>query len=277
MQTYKINNQKMFKRLSFFLLTGIALLQTAVAQDRVFTYTYQTTVLPKGVKELEYWSTVRTGRKEFYNAIDQRFELELGLGKNVQTAFYFNSSHSVSRGGEGVVSNTETGFSNEWKIKLTDPVANKIGTGLYGEIGFNGEELELEAKILLDKKFGNNLVAFNLVGEYEIEYEFEAEENELEAEIETPFELNFAYMHFMGSHVGLGVEARNHNEVSEAGWENSVWYAGPTLHFNGANWFINVNAMPQLFNARTTEGSTETLELKSHEKLEARVLLSFTF
>ncbi len=266
----------MFNRLSILLLAAIALFQTSVAQDRVFTYTYQTNVLSKGVKELEYWSTVRSGRKEFYNAIDQRFELELGLGKNVQTAFYFNANHSVSKGADGLVSNTETGFSNEWKIKLSDPVANKIGTGLYGEIGFNGEELEIEAKILLDKKFGNNLVAFNAVGEYEIEYEYEADENELEAEVETPFELDFAYMHFMGSHMGVGLEARNHNEVSEKGWENSVWYAGPTLHFNGANWFINVNAMPQLFNARTTEGTTEKLELNNHEKLEARVLLSFT-
>jgi len=269
----KINN-KMIKKLFFFLLVG-SISQASLAQDRVFTYTYQTNVLPSGVKELEYWSTLRSGKKEFYNAIDQRFELELGLGKNVQTAFYFNVSTAISKGADGLVRTSETGFSNEWKFKLSDPVANKIGTGLYGEIGFNGSEFEFEGKVLFDKKFGNNLIALNLIGEYEIEYE--AEKNEVETETETPFELDLAFMHFPGSHTGIGLEVRNHNEIEEGDWENSVWYAGPTLHFNGTNWFINVNVMPQLFNAKKEEGVTDKLELNDHEKLEARVLLSFTF
>ena len=155
-------------------------------------------------------------------------------------------------------------------------MANKIGSGLYAEIGFDGQELELEGKILLDKKIGKNLLAFNGVGEYEIKYDVVG--GETETATETPFELNFAWMHFCGSHAGIGLEVRNHNEVSEdEGWENSVWYAGPTFHFNGSNWFINLNVMPQLFNAKKEAGSTENLELTAHEKVEARVLLSFAF
>lgn len=266
----------MLKNSIYLIFLFLLLSQLSFSQDRVFTHTYQTNVLPLGVKELEYWSTLRSGRKEFYNAVDQRFEFELGLGKKFQTAFYFNVSSSSASDGISIVSETETGFSNEWKFKLTDPVANKIGSALYAEIGFNGKEIEFEGKIILDKKFGNNLVAFNGVGEYEIE--FEIEDGETVAEVETPFELDFAYMHFLGSHTGIGLEVRNHNEVSEdEGWENSVWYAGPTLHFNGSNWFLNVSIMPQLFNARKETGSTENLELNYHEKVQARVLLSFTF
>lgn len=257
------------------VLVLLSLGQNVFSQDRVFTYTYQSDVLPSGVKELEYWTTLRSGRNEFYNRIDQRFEFELGLGKKIQTAFYLNLTHVFESVYNGITSSVETGFSNEWKFKLSDPVANKIGSGLYAEIGFNGEELELEGKIILDKKFGNNLVAFNGVGEYEMK--FEVVNGETESEIETPFELDFAYMHFLGSHTGIGLEIRNHNEVAEdEGWESSVWYAGPTFHFNGNNWFINLNVMPQLFNAKRTEGSTEKLELYAHEKVQARLLLSFT-
>ena len=264
---------KNYSCLIFFMLL---MSQLSYSQDRVFTHTYQTNVLPLGVKEFEYWATIRSGRKEFYNAIDQRFELELGLGKKVQTAFYFNVTGTKTFDGTSIVNETETGFSNEWKFKLSDPVANKIGSALYAEIGFNGDEIEFEGKIILDKKFGNNLVAFNGVGEYEMK--FEIVDGETETQIETPFELDFAYMHFPGSHSGIGLEVRNHNEVSnDEGWENSVWYAGPTLHFNGSNWFINVSAMPQLFNARQEAGSTETLDLEHHEKVQARVLVSFSF
>src|SRR4051812_18031166 len=114
------------------LLLMAALLFTAFAgaQDRVFTHTYQSTVLPLHTRELEYWATVRSGKEEYYNAVDQRFELELGVGKNWQTAFYFNTSTEVSLGAFGLERSTSIGFSNEWKWKMSDPVANKIGSGL---------------------------------------------------------------------------------------------------------------------------------------------------
>lgn len=246
------------------------------AQDRVFAQTYQTNVLPSGIKELEYWSTLRSGRTNFYNAIDQRLELELGLGGKLQTAFYLNIKSESFSVIEGIEKTTTVGFSNEWKYKMTDPVANRVGSALYFEVGFDGEEIEFEGKIILDKKFGNNLVAFNGVSEYEIGYH--VVNGVTTTSSESPFEFDFAYLHFLNNHIGIGLEARNHNEVSEdEGWENSVWYAGPTFHFNGANWFINLNVQPQLFNARKEEGSTQNLELNTHEKLNARVLISFNF
>jgi hypothetical protein len=65
------------------------------AQDRNFVRTYQSTVLPKGAIDLEFWHTSRFGHTgQFYNAQDQRMELEFGLGKNWQTAFYFNHYNS---------------------------------------------------------------------------------------------------------------------------------------------------------------------------------------
>src|SRR5690349_12841864 len=120
------------------LITALLLTLLLNAQDRVFTHTYQSNVLPLHARELEYWSTLRSGKTDYYNAIDQRFELELGLGQNWQTAFYFNTGTEVRQGAFGFERNSSTGFSNEWKWKMSDPVADKIGSGLYGEIGFNG-------------------------------------------------------------------------------------------------------------------------------------------
>jgi len=251
---------------------------TGFSQDRVFTHTYQTNILPTHVRELEYWSTLRSGKDNFYNAIDQRFELEVGVGKNWQTAFYFNTSTVVRQGLSGLERSNESGFSNEWKFKMSDPVANKLGTALYGEIGFNGGEFEFEGKLLLDKRVGRNIYAINFVVEYEMDYEYEAEEAKVEAETEVPFEVDLAWMHFCGEHCGIGLEVRDHNEnAPKKGWENSALYAGPTLHFNGSGWFINFSAMPQLTNLHKQEGETADLDLYDHEKVQARVLLSFTF
>src|SRR4051812_5570403 len=87
------------------------------AQDRIFTHTYQSNVLPYSTMEFEYWGTLRSGRTNFYNAFDHRIELELGTGKNWQTAFYINLSKEVRLGtnehGElDILKETNTGFSN---------------------------------------------------------------------------------------------------------------------------------------------------------------------
>jgi len=122
-------------------------IMSAQAQDRNFARTYQTNVLPKGAIDLEFWHTSRLGHSsQFFHAQDQRLEIEFGLGKNWQTAFYLNryqQRYSISS--DGTITSNEIGFSNEWKVKLSDPVANKLGLSLYGEWGVKGgDELELE-------------------------------------------------------------------------------------------------------------------------------------
>ena len=74
---------------SFLLISTINLM----AQDRIFNYTYQSAVLNKGQKELEVWTTVFSGKEDYYREIQNRVEYEVGLGSNLQVAFYLNSKH----------------------------------------------------------------------------------------------------------------------------------------------------------------------------------------
>ena len=146
----------------------MSIIITTNAQDRYFARTYTTNILPKGDIDLEFWHTSRIGHQnQFFHAQDQRMEIEVGLGKNWQTAFYFNRFQKrFSTTPDGTQTSNEIGFSNEWKVKLSDPSQNKIGLALYGEWGIKGgDELELETKIILDKAFGKNLIAMNIAGE----------------------------------------------------------------------------------------------------------------
>ena len=44
-------------------------------------------------------------------------------------------------------------FTNhEWKLNILNPSSKPIGLGLYGEFTFSTTEIELEGKIILDKK-----------------------------------------------------------------------------------------------------------------------------
>ena len=163
----------------------------AQAQDRLFTYTYQSNVLNQGQKEIEVWNTIRTGRKDFYLRYDHRTEFEIGLGRNLQTAFYLNATSKTQTANEGGSKHFETenelSFSNEWKLKLLDPVANPVGLALYGEYGIGSNEFEFEGKLLVDKKVNKLTFAANAVYELELKPEYSGDELEWEKEHKLDF------------------------------------------------------------------------------------------
>jgi hypothetical protein len=262
-----------------FLSVAIIIIVASLhAQDRYFARTYNSNVLPKGAIDFEMWHTSRFGHaNQFYHAQDQRLEAEVGLGKNVQAAFYFNSHQErFSESNDGTVVSNEIGFSNEWKWKVSGP-AKKLGLAVYGEWGIKGgDELELESKIILDRSFGKSMFAFNGVVEYEKEFGW-ADGKTNSDQWELPVEFDLGYMYNVNPSLGLGFEFRNHNEISkDQGWEHSVLFGGPTVNFRGSNWFIIANFLPQWVNLRKTDSAPGNKVLDEHERVEARILFGIS-
>jgi hypothetical protein len=249
------------------------------SQDRNFARTYQSNVLPKNSVDLEFWHTSRMGHSgQFFHAQDQRLEVEFGVGGNLQTAFYFNRFQKrFSEGQDGTITTNEIGFSNEWKLKLADPSVNKLGLALYGEWGIKGgDELELEAKVILDKVIGKHLIAFN--GVYEFEKEFEWEDGKIKSDgYEMPVELDLGYMYNVNNKWGVGFELRNHNEIAKgAGWEHSVLFGCPTINFRSNSWFVIANYLPQWINLSKTDAAPTNIVLDEQERTEARILIGIS-
>ena len=266
-------------KLNIIIVSILLCFTSAQAQDRNFARTYQSTVLSKRSIDLEFWHTSRIGHSgEYFHAQDQRIEVEFGLGKNWQTAFYFNhfqKRFSTSLNGTEV--SNEIGFSNEWKVKLSDPVANRVGFGLYSEWGIKGgDELELETKIILDKVIGKHLFAFNGVWEFEKEFEWKNGTTESDG-FEMPFEFDLAYMYNVNKNIGLGFELVNHNATAKGnGWENSVLFGGPTFNFRSGRWFVIANYLPQWGNLHKTASSPGNKVLDENERVEARILIGIS-
>ncbi len=252
---------------------------SSFAQDRFFARTYTSDVLPKGAIDLELWHTSRFGHSgQFFHAQDQRMEVEFGLGKKLQTAIYFNRYQKrFSETTDGTTVTNEIGFSNEWKWKLSDPAANKLGFALYGEWGIKGgDELELETKLIFDKNIGKSLLAFNAIVEYEKEFEWA--QNKVESDNWTlPVEFDLAYQYFAKPNLGIGLEIRNVNDISKAnGRENSVLFAGPMIRYTGKKWFIIANYQPQVANLYKTATAPTSKVLNAHERAEARFIVGIS-
>jgi len=259
----------------FFAIITLGLV-TAHANERRFSFTYETSVLPPGVREIEVWNTYRTGRNSFYRRIDQRVEYEVGVAPGIMTSLYLNGTTRAedSNGdapGGSMTTSQEFSVSNEWKFKLTDRAADIVGTGLYAEATVGVDQVELEGKMLFDKQLGATLIALNLVGEYERNSTLiDGVENIL---TETTFETALGVSQAVTKRFSIGVEVTSVNNLTGGVWSTSVLSAGPVVSYTADTWWTTLTVMPQI---RELRADTPTgLELLDQEKIQARLLLSF--
>ncbi len=267
------------------LLTLCLITLSVSAQDRLFTHTYQSIVLNQGQREIEVWNTLRTGKDQFYRALDSRVEYEFGIAKNLQVAFYLNAGSTTFEsydeiGSKQIESKFNWGFSNEWKWKLSDASANKMGSALYGELGVSGDEIELEFKVILDKQIGRVLQAVNLVSELEFETEIESSvndngqlEQEIENELEFSFDVYYGLSYNVNTNWNLGFEAAVKNGFHDGELENSALFAGPGFSYVKGPIWINFTLMPQLAGLKNESGTG--LVTTEYEKFQTRLIFSY--
>ena len=265
-----------------YLLFVLFFTSTAYSQDRLFTYTYQSSVLGKGQREIEGWNTIHWGREDYYRSFKHRLEFELGLGGHFQTSFYLNmknTSFQTFENSQPVISSEiDISFSNEWKYKMSDPVANALGSALYGELTVSKDEIEIEAKVILDKKMGHFTHALNLVAEPE--FETEIENGEAETEMELSFSALYGMQYQVSKNLNIGFELSNRNKSNDENvWEYSTLFGGPCISYSTDKFWINFTIMPQLTGLYyyKKDSMINGKVLDENEKLETRLIFSFAF
>ncbi|HLP76005.1 MAG TPA: DUF6662 family protein [Candidatus Paceibacterota bacterium] len=262
------------------LLAGIACIN-ANANERFFTYTYEPETLPQGATEFEQWITLRSGRnktvgQENYSRWDLREELEYGVTDNYTVSLYLNQSSATYRDpatGDNVSSGFEfKGVSLENRYMLLNPAEHAVGLALYLEPTFNGDEAELEQKIILGQRLGDWKWALNLTHATEWEDNFHSTEGEVE--------VSFGITRHLNNRWSVGLEARDHNELPEyVQWENTAFYAGPVVTFTEEKWWATLTVMPQVLGANFTGNvdGDHQFELEGHERLNVRLIIGFGF
>lgn len=235
------------------LLALSALVPLAVANERLFTYTYDTRVLPMDVREVEVWTTLADAHDGLGAA--HRLELELPVTERLLTAFYVNAS--ADAGGLHY-----DGISSEWKLNLLSPDVHPVGVALYAEVGLGPDEVELEGKLLADHQGDKLVLAGNLV----VEHEWEGDVRELILETDTAaaWRLTRAF--------AVGVEGRTHTErVAGEGWEHMALFVGPSLAYASTGWWAAASVAPQL--GAWSPGHGWGMDDHEHSPVEARLLV----
>ncbi len=242
------------------------------ASERHFCYTYESAVLRPGAREIEPWNTFRLGKDGFFARLDTRLEAELGVSDRLQTSIYLNLGTETRDTADGrETTGTLEGVSSEWKMKLSDPVADRAGLSVYGELSGGPAEAEVEGKLILDKRSGRLLAAANLTAEHD--WEFAGGQG---TEQESAVELTAAAAWFVRSGFTAGLELRSHTVFPPTGEPTrSALFLGPSLSWSREGWWVAGTVLPQL--VALAGRSSGHLDLVEHERIELRFLFGLEF
>ena len=249
----------------------------AVADERKFTYSYESKVLPQGAWEFEQWVTLKARQEVGEVQIWQfREEIEYGLTDRLTTALYLNWEYESIRNVPGAEDETETEFetvSLEGKYKLTDATADPVGLLLYAEGAAGSEEQELEFKLIVDKQIGDFRFAYNFVVEFEREEE-EEPNGEKEWEKESVLMHTFGASYQANPNFAVGAEAYFHQafEGTFEEQEHLAFFLGPNLHVASGGWWGTLTVLRQM-----DRGSDSELVLDDLTKYEVRLIVGVNF
>jgi hypothetical protein len=264
-------------------LTGLAVLgaaSRAQADERFFSYVYESEVLPKGRLEFEQWLTYRRGfpegDRQYSNHLwDFREEIEYGLTDHLSTSLYLNfRQEQVLARQAGLNDSSDFSFkgvSAEFKYQLLNPNRDPVGLALYFEPTYNGNEQELEYKLILSRNLGDHWVLAANVS-YEQEWEREAGTTERESVLE--FTTGVAYR--LTPHWSTGLEARYHSVYDGIGLDSHLgtgWFAGPNVHYGSSRWWATLTVLPQL----AGNPSDGRINITEHQTFETRLLVGIEF
>jgi hypothetical protein len=151
----------------------------ATPQPLPFTYVYET--LPKGSLEVEQYadftpirvqSSAGGNQSVLYGATQLQTEFEYGISDRLELGLYVTFAPSPPSGEAYplVPPLTEgNGLKERLRLRLAEAGEWPVDVGLYGELVENEREVELEAKIILERHIGDLRIVANLWAEREYE------------------------------------------------------------------------------------------------------------
>ncbi len=160
-------------------LALVVMAGTASANPRALPFTYTTDTLAPGEAEIEQTVDLiplraidtNIGAPTSYLATQFQTELEIGICHNLELALYFVLTPAQQYLQNTALLPESNGIKQRIRYIFADPGEWPIDVGVYGELSENDRELELEGKILLQKRFGKLRVAANIWAEYEFYFE----------------------------------------------------------------------------------------------------------
>jgi hypothetical protein len=292
--------------LSLFGFLIIFLPKIALSQERLLAYTEQSATLAKGSYEVYAGYDRKNGGTQYYNGNYGKIGFRMGLASYLSVAASLNGSkvgyvankispydRKTRQFDPYITDETEIFGTLSAKIMLLDGATEPLGVALSNELTLGTHHFSFSPKFIVDKKMGDNYLAFNAAMIFHTMHEA------LKAEtIPTPnayaanyfpngsmsftmpqYAFNLAYLrYFYDQNLAFGVEVKTHSESQlEVGLAYFTLFAGPTMSFRRDNWLFNVTALPQIKNLHKTWVAPDNLVLDAQQRIQLRASIGVTF
>lgn len=209
--------------------------RSSSATPRAFPFTYTTDQLAQGETEVEQYGDLTparaiatsSGQPVWYGATQFQTELEYGIRDDLEGAFYVTFAPSPGDAYASSATLTEgTGFKQRLRYALAPQERWPVDVSLYGEVVENDREIEVEAKVLLQRRFGRLRIDANLWAEYEVYYQPQRDVV-LDPTLGATFEITPAV--HLGAESWMRVEFPDPAPATRPFSLGPVVYAGPAL------------------------------------------------
>jgi hypothetical protein len=161
----------------FVLFAALAWTSPSRATPRPLPFTYTTETLGEGEVEIEQYADVSpmkaisaNGNPVWFGGTQFQTEIEYGLRERLELGLYLVYAPSPAGDTFAAPMTETTGAKQRLRYVLAPPGEWPIDVGLYGELVEGQSELEIEAKVLLQRRIGKLRVDANLWAEYELYY-----------------------------------------------------------------------------------------------------------
>ena len=149
------------------------------ATPRPLPFTYTADTLAAGETEIEQYvdltpvvaTSASTGNRVWYTATQFQTEFEHGITDHLELGLYVALQPDPGSAYINAATLTEgTGFKERLRWALADPGEWPLDVALYGELVEYSDEFEIEAKVILERRFGKLRIAANAWAERELYY-----------------------------------------------------------------------------------------------------------
>jgi hypothetical protein len=149
------------------------------ANPRPLPFTYQSESLRQGTGEIEQFldfipirALSSAGNPIWYGATQLQTEIEYGLTDRLELALYFTFVPNAGDRATAVPALPEgNGAKQRLRYALADPGTWPVDVAVYGELAENEREVELEGKLILQRRIGRLRLIANLTVEREFYFE----------------------------------------------------------------------------------------------------------
>lgn len=242
--------------------------QAAVAGEGSFGWIYTLDLQPKGTWEIEQRANLVRGQASGkYDFWQHRTELAYGVSNDFQLAGYINrysfdagqntdaEGGGAETGGLGVpgsaagarsYSKTLHGYSIEGIWRLSNPVIEPVGVGVYLEFTDGQLKRDLESRLILQSNFLDDklVLAANLIAGSKV---MKFDQDDIASESEFDVRLGASYR--FANRWTAGLEYRHHNDFTGYKYRERTQVAqffGPNVHYATKNWWVTAAWLKQL-------------------------------